>query len=181
MKNQRSGRGRQIFAAAAVILAVFAAVMWASGGIGLLRQSDIPDDAHKNGGVPASATAMQIAYGDRLTALVFYDPDNPAGNACTSMVYLNRTGFFGGAPSVGWFFRASGPVGGNLSFFTDENGGETAYYSSNQAGCVRAEFADGRDPVALDPARPFALVADCPVTFYTADNTPLSAHPGPLG
>lgn len=181
MKKQRSSHGRQIFAAGAVILAVLVAVTWSSGGIGLLRQSDIPDDAHKNGGVPESATAMQIAYGDKLTALVFYDPDDPAGTVCTSMIYQNRTGFFGGAPSVGWFFRASGPVGESISFFTDENGAETAYYSANQAGCARVEFADGRAPVALDPTRPFALVADCPVTFYTADNTPFPTQPSPLG
>lgn len=184
MKNQRSGHGGQIAGMLLLFALAVLAAMWTSGDIGVLRQAGIPENARQASGLSGDM-ALLAADGRRLTALVFYDPADPTSAQSTAMVYVNRTGLYGGLLkkklAVGWFFRGSGPAGDGVSAFADDASGETAYYSANREGFVRAEFGDGRDPVALDPALPFALVADCSVTFYTADGQAAVPHASQLG
>lgn len=172
---------KRALCAAALFLAL-AAALWGSGGIGVLNRQAIAAHARAAGHIGDDFEAA-VFCGDRMAALVFYDPALPGSRQCNAMVYVNRTGFSGGLPSVGWFFRGGGalcpPPGGGVAAYRVEGFRETAYLSANTEGYLRAEYADGR-VAELDPALPIALVADCTVTFYTADGSAHTPTPASL-
>lgn len=176
MSERPIARRAKIILLSAGAAALVLACLWTSGSIGVLRKSAIEADARNTSA--ADVLSVQSSYGDTLTVLVFYDPQDPDGSRSRAVVYENRTGLYRSGLSLGWFFRSGGPAGRGVSTFTTDNCKEAAYYSSNTEGFVRAEFADGREAAVLDPGLPIALVADCDVTFYTADGEAFTAMPG---
>ena len=82
--------------------------MWVSGDVGAMRDK-VEKDAR--GGVP-DGFVCQSSEGNRMQALVFYDPNDP-DNGAKAMVYVDRTGLYGDGLdrkfAFGWFFRGSTP------------------------------------------------------------------------
>lgn len=148
-------------------------VMWAGGDIGVLK-GQIEQDARSSGSIPP-AWAVQRGESRRMQALVFYDPDDPDSDA-RAMVYVNRSGVYGGALDMkfafGWFYRGGTPnaAPGTVEGLTVEGYDEVVYLSGT--GVARIVTADGAE-AAHDPAVPLAWVGGENVRFFAADGTEL--------
>lgn len=146
--------------------------MWVSGDVGAMRDK-VEKDAR--GGVVPDGFVCQSSEGNRMQALVFYDPNDP-DNGAKAMVYVDRTGLYGDGLdrkfAFGWFFRGSTPnaVPGTVEGLMVEGYAGVAYFSGT--GVARIEMADGTG-MEHDPALPLAWVGGENTRFYGADGSEL--------
>lgn len=154
---------KKVLLGAAVIaaLGLLATLFVLRGGVGP-RREHIQDDARKGQRIEETWLAAEDG-GRELTALVFYPADRT--RSVFSLYRKDRM------PLFGWHFRGGGGVSAvddGVAEFTVDGFGERAYVSLNTPGICRVELGSG-ETLALDPERPFAIVAPCTAVFYDAE------------
>lgn len=179
MRHRAEMTGRILVVLLACVMAI-AVGMWMSGDMGI-PGSRVEKDARSGSGIPAGYD-LQSSEANRMKILVFYNPNDP-DNGAKAMVYVDRTGLYGGTLDLkiafGWFFRGSMPnaAPGTVEGLTVEGYSGVAYYAGT--GVARIVTASG-DSVEHDPALPLAWIGGESTRFYDAAGSELPSAVRPL-